>query len=96
MPPLALNLKLLSDRCLVNNQLLSSLLTAVFIGLGELIRKRFKVKSNSGIVFNPLKAHMCAKACSNLRIAVKQEEGGRKSESGSVGQALPSAGKAVF
>jgi hypothetical protein len=59
----------------VNNQLLS-LLKAVFIGLKELIRKRFKGKRNPGIVFNPLKAHMCAKTCSHLKIVVRQEEEG--------------------
>lgn len=46
-PPLALNLRLLSDRCLVNNRLLSSLLNAVFIGLKKLAGKRCKGKSRT-------------------------------------------------
>lgn len=46
-PPSALNLRLLSDKCLVNNRLLSSLLNAVFIGLKKLAGKRCKGKSKT-------------------------------------------------
>lgn len=76
VPLSALNLKLLSDRWLVNNWLLSSLLNAAFLGLRKLIGKRCKGKkqdcfgSNSGIVFNPLKVNVC----SHLKIVVRKKE----------------------